>query len=433
METIRQFFKRHHLPLIGKKLLIAVSAGPDSMALLDMASRLHGVEVCVAHVDHQLREDSDHETILLKRYCQQRRLPLYVRKWPISEHPETGIEAAARQVRYDFFRKVAGKQGCDYLLTAHHGDDLAENLLLKLLRSGNVQEMTSLAEVSRYHNICVLRPLLSWSKDALADYDRSHNIQYIFDETNGEDITLRNRLRHHVMPLLKRESPHLLDNVHRFADSVADLTQAQEAYYDQFPKPRFFFAPFAYFGEQKSLAALPDRQKLAFWQVQICRYWHRHVRFDLQTWQDQGQVAKDRFQLVCYRRYYFLIDRTRLPESLSTWQSVQVDVVFQFYGQSFLITQDVPPKTQRVIGTFHAEKRTQFSVGSLPPGAKLALGHGKHGLAKKKFSEASICRQLRPYCLSIRADNKIVFVSDVYQNQDFKASDVCYHVVALVK
>lgn len=130
------FFAEEGLPLEGN-FLVAASGGPDSMALLDLMRRLPGgFQLYAAHLDHQLRADSQKESQLLRAYCHKYQLPLYESVWPKSLHPESGLEAAARDYRYNFLFEVARQVKADYLLTAHHGDDLLENILLKLVRSG---------------------------------------------------------------------------------------------------------------------------------------------------------------------------------------------------------------------------------------------------------------------------------------------------------
>ena len=109
----------------------------------------------------------------------------------------------------------------NYLLTAHHGDDLLENILLKFIRSGNPEEMNSLQDIGSMHGVVLLRPLLAYSKQELLEYDQEREIDYVIDSTNTEDETVRNRLRHHVVPLLKEENPNLISNALRFSEKMS--------------------------------------------------------------------------------------------------------------------------------------------------------------------------------------------------------------------
>ena len=225
---INDFFEDNGIELNNKKFLVAASAGPDSMALLDMLQKMK-VQVIAAHFDHQLRSDSKNETKILQEYCKKYDIPLFTAVWAKDEQPAAGIEAAARDARYAFLTQIAKKEKADYLLTAHHGDDLLENILLKFIRSGNPEEMNSLQAVGVMHGVSLLRPLLAYSKQELFEYDRKNGIEFITDSTNNEDETMRNRLRHHVVPLLKKENPALIANALNYSKKMTNLDEFIDA------------------------------------------------------------------------------------------------------------------------------------------------------------------------------------------------------------
>lgn len=240
-KRLSAFFAEEGLPLEGN-FLVAASGGPDSMALLDLMRRLPGgFQLYAAHLDHQLRADSQKESQVLRAYCHKYQLPLYESVWPKSLHPESGLEAAARDYRYNFLFEVARQVKADYLLTAHHGDDLLENILLKLVRSGIPREMNSLKPVSQRGQVKLVRPLLAVGKADLLAYAKKQGLEYVEDETNFTGITARNRLRQEVVPLLKKESPDLLENAWRFSQEMT----AEEDYFAQaagkLPEPEPFF------------------------------------------------------------------------------------------------------------------------------------------------------------------------------------------------
>ena len=117
-----------------QKVLLAVSTGVDSMVLLHLVEKLN-VTIGVIHIDHQLRPESKIEAEFLQSYCKSHHLPLYTKVW---EQPaEKNVEAEARKVRYNFFEAVMKQEKYDLLLTAHHGDDQLETLLMRLTRGGS--------------------------------------------------------------------------------------------------------------------------------------------------------------------------------------------------------------------------------------------------------------------------------------------------------
>ncbi|MGN1272741.1 MAG: tRNA lysidine(34) synthetase TilS [Lactobacillus sp.] len=397
---ITDFFKDNNIDL-NKTFLVAASAGPDSMALLDILHKMN-VKVMAAHFDHQLRADSKDETALLKRYCQEHDIPLFTAMWT-EEKPAKGIEAAARDARYDFLTKTAKKEKADYLLTAHHGDDLLENILLKFIRSGNPEEMNSLQAVGKMHGVPLLRPLLAYSKQELLDYDEQNGIEFITDSTNNEDDTMRNRLRHHVVPLLKKENPALIANALNYSQKMTKL--------DDFVNQKVMeigqLEPFlrqTYRIKSDKLAKLSKEEQIIFWQKNIWDKFHRRVNQNLGN-----------FTVLEYQGYFYLFKNGQLNEKV---QPIKLNLPFEFQNESFVLT-DRPEKDKVEIGNFWFKEKADFKAGSLIPGAKLLLQDGKRTKAKKKFAEHAIPLPLRPLCLTIYADNEPVFVEQTYQNQSW--------------
>lgn len=215
------------LDLAGKKVLVAVSTGCDSMVLLDLllkSQRRFDLQIYVAYVDHQLRPASKVETAFIKDYCHEKQLPLRTYTWPLGEHPAKGVEAAARKVRYDFFKRVMVTEQLTTLLTAHHADDQAETFLMKLIRGGQLAQLTAIAPQRDFGaGKELVRPLLGFTKQELADYAQANNLTYFEDETNASDDYQRNRIRHHLLPLLKAENPQVLDHIAAYRTQLSDL------------------------------------------------------------------------------------------------------------------------------------------------------------------------------------------------------------------
>ncbi len=201
------------------RLLVAVSTGVDSMTLVDLLQRLPVDQrpfIMVAHVNHHLRKQSSQEEQFVRQYCQQHDLPLVVHQWPSAEHPQTGIETAARDMRYRFFAQVMADHDLDTLVTAHHGDDLAETMLMKLTRGGQLNQLIGIADQRSFHNGRLVRPLLPFSKATLVSYARHRNLRWYEDVTNRDLGIQRNRYRHEIIPLLKKENPQFLRHLYSY-------------------------------------------------------------------------------------------------------------------------------------------------------------------------------------------------------------------------
>lgn len=203
------------------KVLLAVSGGMDSMVLLHLMQKLTkeiDATIAIAHVNHQLREQSAMEEQYLKAYCQTQQLPFYCTHW--TQTSDNGMEAAARTFRYAFFADVMQSHGYTKLVTAHHGDDQAETFLMKWLRGGSLKSHAGILDRQPWAQGELVRPLLYFSKAALQDYSREERIQFFEDETNQKEITLRNRLRLQVIPKIKAENPQFLTHVQQFSKQI---------------------------------------------------------------------------------------------------------------------------------------------------------------------------------------------------------------------
>ena len=401
---IDDFFKVNHLPLAAKTLVVAVSGGPDSLALLDLLYQIkeqYHFRLLAAHLDHQLRPDSFEEEKVISAYCQNKSIELINEKWPQSLQPLGGVEAAARKYRYDFLVKIMRNYQGDYLLTAHHMDDLLENILLKFIRSGNPSEMNSLRAISEMQGMTLLRPLLNVTKADLLEYDKKHHIPYVIDQTNNEDDTLRNKLRHHVIPLLKKENKKIGQNALRFSKEVSLLTSIVDERFAQFDQPKKFLNV-AYRLKTSALKQLNSEQKQAFWQ-----------HFIWQTWQERVNQNLANYTLLVYQGFFYLFKQ--LPARPAN-KEIILDQVFSFNKRKFLLSLKAA-EPHKLIGNFRASNKKQFTARSILPGTKLLLKDGSHVKSKKKFAQSGIPNILRPYCLTIYDGDKVVFIEQTYSNQ----------------
>ncbi|MGE4409898.1 MAG: tRNA lysidine(34) synthetase TilS [Sphingobium sp.] len=171
---------------------VAVSGGPDSMALLWLATRAFPGQVLAATVDHGLRPEARAEAEMVANWCAQAGIPHAILS-PVT--PITGsLQAAARAARYDLLRRWREEQGGDWLLTAHHADDQLETLLMRLNRSSGVGGLAGV----RARNGAVLRPLLGWRRAELAEIVAVQRLPHVHDPSNRDErydrVAMRNRL-----------------------------------------------------------------------------------------------------------------------------------------------------------------------------------------------------------------------------------------------
>ncbi|MFR0580542.1 tRNA lysidine(34) synthetase TilS [Limosilactobacillus mucosae] len=205
-------------------IVVAVSGGVDSMVLMDVMQHLTDPSrLIIAHVNHELRAQSREEEAFLTNYCQKHGLKLVISHWPINRHPQTGIEAAARTMRYRFFAQTIHRFKAEFLLTAHHANDQAETMLMKMVRGGQLTALSGIDDARPFAGATLLRPLLAIPKADLYKYARTYQLTWFEDVTN-QDLTLtRNRFRNLIVPAMIRENPRFLEHMTSWHEQLSDL------------------------------------------------------------------------------------------------------------------------------------------------------------------------------------------------------------------
>ncbi|MHC5269896.1 tRNA lysidine(34) synthetase TilS [Enterococcus sp. LJL98] len=218
--NLKKIINERQLWQAKEKILIAVSTGVDSMVLLHVLESLQesGLVIGVAHVNHQLRAASIEEEAFLASYCAARSLPFHCRKW--STPATTNIEAQARDFRYNFFKEIMQQFGYTVLVTAHHGEDQLETMLMKMVRTGEVFASQGIAWTQTFASGRLVRPLLTQSKADLLHYAQENDLVYYEDETNQTLDYQRNRLRHQVLPVLKNENQQVLAHFQQLSEQI---------------------------------------------------------------------------------------------------------------------------------------------------------------------------------------------------------------------
>lgn len=187
-------------------LVVALSGGPDSVALLDAVTRL-GYRVHAAHCNFHLRgKESDRDEAFVRLFCKERGVPLSVKSLQTQKTAQEegiSIEMAARKERYEWFRQLLQELNADCVLTAHHKDDSVETILLNLIRGTGIEGLTGI----RCKSGELRRPLLCMDRREIMEYVQDERLEYVQDSTNGEDFCKRNVIRHHLLPLLEQLNP----------------------------------------------------------------------------------------------------------------------------------------------------------------------------------------------------------------------------------
>lgn len=218
---------------VRDSVIVACSGGPDSMALLSLVVKLKekiNLKVIVAHINHNVRDESESEKEFVYNYCVQNGLIFEYMK--ISDYKGYNFENEARDRRYSFFDSLVKKYGCKYVLTAHHGDDLIETILMRIVRGSSLKGYSGFSRVSSRDGYSVLRPLIHVTKDEILEYNKANGIDYVIDRTNFLDIHTRNRYRKYVLPVLKNEDINVHDRFYKFSSLLGEYESFIEKYVD---------------------------------------------------------------------------------------------------------------------------------------------------------------------------------------------------------
>ena len=220
-------------PHVDHPLWIAFSGGLDSTVLCHALSVLriqHKLDMTLLHVNHQLNPDADHWAQHCQNMASQWGLPLECITLDSKPHGAS-IENWARQQRRHIFADKLAQGGV--VITAHHQDDQAETLLFRLLRGTGPDGLAAMRVNSPLANGQILRPFLSFSRQTLAAYAQTHQLQWIEDPSNQDTVFTRNYLRHKVMPVLQQQWPKAEQAISRCADLCAEQRDVLESYLAQ--------------------------------------------------------------------------------------------------------------------------------------------------------------------------------------------------------
>jgi len=208
----------------GVSVVVALSGGPDSVALTDAllrAARKPGIRVVAAHLDHSLRKDSRADAQFCEELCDRMKVPLRSGRAQTSAKAlrDGGMEEAARLIRYSFLRRVAREENASAIVLGHTLDDQAETVLMRLVRGSGALGLSAMKAWDGE----LLRPLLETSRQAVMAHVSAHRLPYRSDPTNADTTFLRNRVRHELIPLLQqRFNPNITEALGRTARTLAE-------------------------------------------------------------------------------------------------------------------------------------------------------------------------------------------------------------------
>ncbi|MGA2070026.1 MAG: tRNA lysidine(34) synthetase TilS [Sedimentisphaerales bacterium] len=204
------FIAAERLVPVGGKVLLAISGGADSTALLRVLAALR-LDICCAHINHQLRGDeAQRDEDFVIEQCQKLKVPLVTMKIDVRDYAKKSklsIETAARNLRIENLVEIAKSQNCGCIATAHHKNDNAETIIDRLIRGTGLRGLCGIWPAKKFADgITFIRPLLCAARDEIIQYLNSRNLNWCTDRTNTDFAYRRNFIRHRLLPALQNDS-----------------------------------------------------------------------------------------------------------------------------------------------------------------------------------------------------------------------------------
>lgn len=328
------------------KLLIAISAGVDSVVLTHLCKKLK-LNFALAHCNFNLRgKESDADEDFVLQLAKALHLEVFIESFDtevFAQEHKLSIQMAARKLRYDWFEALSAQLNFDTILTAHHADDNLETFLINFTRGTGLEGLTGIPEV----NGKFVRPLLPFSREAIEAYAKENNIKWRDDSSNASTKYLRNKLRHDVIPILKQINPSLLQS---FKNTINNLQDARDIVDDRIES----------LFKEGILKITPNGYKLSIFEIKkfknIKAYLYRFFNaYGFNEWDDilnlldaqsGKQVFSEKWRLIKDRDFLLLTkNKTDDRESISiseTDKEIETPLGILFFREADAISEKEP-------------------------------------------------------------------------------------------
>ncbi len=211
----------------GDTVVAGVSGGPDSMALLSLLIQVKkalDIEIVCAHVNHNTgRPGQFEEQKFVEKYCRNHNVTFET--MTIEDYGDDNFHNEAHTKRYNYFSGLIKKYNAKYLFTAHHGDDLIETILMRIVRGSTLRGYSGFSKVIDKGSYKIVRPLMNLTKEEILAYDKKNKIPYALDSSNQKDVYTRNRFRKYIVPEFKKEDPNVHNKFYKFSKTLLEYNE----------------------------------------------------------------------------------------------------------------------------------------------------------------------------------------------------------------
>ncbi len=229
-QKIRQFIKKQHMIDEGAGIVIGLSGGADSVALLEVLCSFReemSLRLAAVHVHHGIRDEAELDVEFCRKLCEEKQVTFfteYAKVPELARQQGLTVEEAGRQVRYKQFEICRERLGFDVVAVAHHQNDQAETMLFQLFRGSGLRGLTGIP----FKRDNIIRPLLAVSREEIEAYIKARSLNYVTDSTNAEDAYARNKIRHHILPVAEEITSGAVEHMNRTGMQLKGILQYME-------------------------------------------------------------------------------------------------------------------------------------------------------------------------------------------------------------
>ena len=219
LNKVKETIEKYNLISKEDKIVVAVSGGPDSISLLNILYELK-YNICVAHLNHGLRESAKIDEEYVLNFCAERNIPCFIKKVNLKEILNgMTTEEAGRRVRYEFFNEIMEKEKCTKIATAHNSNDSAETVLMNIIRGSGISGLKGIEPIRGN----LIRPLIEVTRKEIEEYCKENNLNPRHDESNDELLYTRNKIRLKVIPYIEENiNQNVVNNINRLSNIVSE-------------------------------------------------------------------------------------------------------------------------------------------------------------------------------------------------------------------
>ena len=420
----------------GDFLVFACSYGPDSMALfkslLELRKKYDIVLVC-AHVNHDKRRESAKEKEDLEAFCKENNVIFEYMK--IDRYGDDNFHNEARNIRYQFFDEVVKKYNAKYLLTAHHGDDLMETILMRIARGSTLRGYSGFRKLVKMDGYYIYRPFIGLTKDELLDYCHKNRVHYAIDKSNFSDVYTRNRYRKEVLPFLKSEDKDIHKKYLKFSNVLSDADlfieeEASKAISKVIKDNKLYIDKYLEINKFLKRIIL-ERFISSFYQDDLILINDRHLDLVENLINSKRSNAKVNLPNdVEVVKSYNILSIRRNPNLLSSYEIEVSDEVILPNGHKLVKLDSVKGNSNNIIKLSSKDISLPLIVRTRKLGDVMAIKGGGHKKIKDIFIDSKIPyadRDLWP--IVVDSHGRIVFVPGLKKSKFDKTNNEFYDII----